>query len=218
MGTIHYTPNDPITIKLAELCVPVRQEGAFNAVFTDARDAAIANGLKREDVISACGTGKVIKASKFIWPTLKEICELFPNYRVVHHPLSPAQARPTTVHVHTPGRYGRREDLDYRAMSSARTAWGFSKHDFECIVAKSHGWQKLCPPAVVGITVHDHGWKPPKDREFVALAAARGEKEKPDFECRQNKSSISIKYVGATMAPSVRDMPGYVLNNCIWTK
>jgi len=86
---------------------------------------------------------------------------MYPNYAVVRptaRKVSPA--RPTTVHLKTPGRYSQSHDVHFRSMTSARIAWNLSIRDFELIVANKGGWQARVPTVIAAITVHPAGWQP----------------------------------------------------------
>lgn len=215
MGVIHHTPNDPIQLKIQDLSVPVLETLVFCGMFKDLRDAELVTGVPRADILAACASKKPVKGYAFALPDLKRVSHEFPNYRVVHHPVAAAQARPTTVHTQTLGKYGKRVDIDYRTMRAARVVWDLNEKRFESIVARSHGWRDLCPPAVCGITVHPPGWQPPKGRVFTAMGTAKSAPLPPAFELRQLKNSVVWTHVGPTSAPTIRDVPGYVLSNCI---
>lgn len=216
MGIIHHTPKEPIHIKIEDISVPVEETSKLNTLFKDLFDAEAVTKVPRVDIIAACASKKSVNGYTFELPDLPTIVKAFPNYRVVHHPLATHQARPTTVHTLTPGKFGKKVDIDFETMSGVQIVYDMSRAAFEAIRNHTNGYKRLLPPCVTGITVQAPGWKPPKSRQFVAPRTARTGPNPALFECRQLKSSIAIAYVGPASVATIRDVPGFVLANSIW--
>lgn len=86
-------------------------------------DLSLASGVSRSEIIVACDTGKQpVTNHSFRWPSIKEVAIAFPGYRIIKHPQVTSMAKPTTVHLKTPGVHGKSHDLYYRSIAPAQSA------------------------------------------------------------------------------------------------
>lgn len=215
MGKIHHTAGAPIQIQIEDFSVPVVEEKSWQVMFKCVDDLSLASGVGRSEIIVACDTGKQpVTNYKFRWPSIKEVATAFPGYRIVKHPQGTSMAKPTTVHLKTPGAHEKAHDLHYRSMEASKITWGLTKVMFETIIAKGPGWKDFLPPIVVGLTVHEQGWAP-KDGWSSKLTAAYSPSSRL-FELKQGKSNVSVKYVGPGTFGDVIAIPGIILANGLW--
>jgi hypothetical protein len=145
---------------------PVRvNTSKFKATILCVFDVATALGVSVARVKAAADAGSTIQSVHcelvfhLSWATEEDLRAEFPDAMFIDSaPQSPS--RPCTIHYHTSGKYARSEDVDMRTMTATRDFLELTERQFEAIVHKAPGYRSFLPTAVIGITVHPHGWLP----------------------------------------------------------
>ena len=193
--------------------VTVKSESLGTQVLRSVGDAARIFGIDIDVVIHAAN-GRVTVSTRcgditFSWPSVADASDRWPAARVVQN--QPIAAHPCTIHYKTPGKHGRRYDMDVRSIRATRLHLGLGETDFERVVHKLPGWRQVCPPCVVGITKHAPGYL------YVNPILAPGDNHE-FFTLAQLKSSVRVEMTAGCPQyfADLRDIPDFVLNNGRW--
>lgn len=214
MDKIRQTPHG-IFLQGTSRPIVVASDRLGTVVLRSPGDAARAFDLDIRDVITAADASATLDTrcgpTNFSWPPLNTVTRTWPNMPVVSGPLTPA-AKPCTIHFQTPGRYGQAYDRDARSITATRRHLGLTETEFETLVHKLPGWRQICPPCVIGITVHAPGHvcsNPP---------LCPGDNGTDFFECRQLRNRIRLRLTHGhpQYFNNICDMPDFVIRNAHW--
>ena len=192
---------------------PVREKGKVNGIFKDVRDAELATGIPKADIVSmADNRSPARNGYLFVWPSVKEIQAIW-NYTVAKAKLT--DSKPVTVEVVLAAAPGARtgERLYYKSITSCLRAWDLTPAVFNAIVGQRPGWRKLLPKMLRSIKTKV---ELPLDQATRAISVIPDTKL---FSLHRNKEGISMRLAsqGPLKFGSVQEVPEGVLNYCSWS-